>query len=118
MPKEVIETLEYLSQKYELVTLSNWFEKEQEERLEKVGIRKFFKSCYACENIKMKPNKESYLTAAGDKKIKECIMIGDSIKKDVEGAISCGMQAIYYNPGKKQSEHTNIRNFSELRQIL
>ena len=117
MPKEVIDTLEYLSQKYELVTLSNWFEKEQEARLEKVGIRKYFKSCYACENIKMKPNKESYLTAAGEHKVEECIMIGDSIKNDVEGAINCGMQAIYYNPNKNLSKYTNIQSFKELKNI-
>ena len=66
----------------------------------------------------MKPNKESYIAAAGNKKIEECIMIGDSIKNDVEGALNCGMQAIHFNPNKMGSQYTSIQNFLELKQML
>lgn len=118
IPNEITDILEYLKEKYELVTLTNWFEKEQEERLEKVGLRKYFKKIYACENFKIKPYKESYITAAGNNKIEECVMIGDSIKNDVEGAIACNMTAIYYNPKGKLTNYKNIQRFSELRMIL
>lgn len=118
IPNETIDTLEYLKEKYELVTLTNWFEKEQIERLEKVGLKQYFKKIYACEKFKIKPYKESYITAAGNNKMEECIMIGDSIKNDVEGAIACNMNAIYYNPSGKQTNYKSIQSFSELKIIL
>lgn len=117
LPDEIVDALEYLSNKYELVTLSNWFE-EQEIRLEKVGIRKYFKECFACEKIKMKPNKESYQTAIGPYKPEECIMIGDSLRTDIQGALNCNLQAIYYNPKEVQTEYRSIRSFTELKEML
>lgn len=118
LPEEVTETLEYLNSKYELVTLSNWFEETQNIRLEKVGIRKYFKECFACEKIKMKPNKESYETAIGPHKPEECIMIGDNIVTDVEGALNCNLQSIYYNPKGFKSKYNSIRAMNELRILL
>lgn len=118
IPNEVTETLAYLKEKYELVTLTNWFEKEQEERLEKVGLMQYFQKIYACEKFKIKPYKESYITAAGSHKMEECVMIGDSIKNDVQGAIECNMNAIYYNPAGKQTNYKNIQSFLELKKIL
>ncbi len=118
LPSGVLETLEYLSRKYELVTLTNWFEETQSIRLQKVGIEKYFKKIYACDRIKIKPNKESYLTAAGDNKPQNCLMIGDNLINDIEGAKKCGMQVIYYNPKKLQTQYPNIQKFEELQQIL
>lgn len=34
----------------------------------------------------------------------ECLFIGDNIKKDVEGAISCGLHGIWYSQGKTAQE--------------
>src|SRR5574344_255154 len=39
----IINTLEYLSKKYELVILSNWYIDSQRNRLSKSGILKYFK---------------------------------------------------------------------------
>ena len=55
--KDIYETLEYLSKKYELVVLTNWFEKQQAKRLETVGILKYFSKVYAPETFLIKPNK-------------------------------------------------------------
>lgn len=118
LPQETIDTLEYLSRKYELVTLSNWFEETQQIRLEKVGIKKYFKEIYTCESIKIKPNRESYQVAAGKYKAEECLMIGDSIKNDIEGAQKCNMQVLYYNPKKLPTNYPCIQTMSELKNIL
>ena len=43
---EVKNTLKYLSNKYELVVLTNWFTDCQQKRLEKAGILKYFKKVF------------------------------------------------------------------------
>ena len=30
----------------------------------------------------------------------ECIMIGDSLERDINGAINAGLRAVYYNPNE------------------
>lgn len=119
---ELEETLKYLSTKYELVVLTNWFGWQQEKRLQKYGIIEYFKKVYGADKFKVKPNKEAYQIAIGDNKTNECIMIGDGIKNDVEGAIKNGLNAILFNPNyEKQKEKDNykvIRSFNELKSIL
>lgn len=44
--KELIETIEKLSKQYELVLLSNYFEKSQRGRLKHIGIDKYFTEYY------------------------------------------------------------------------
>lgn len=110
----VSETLKYLSKKYDLVILTNWFEKPQITRLKKLDILQYFSHVYGTEKIKNKPNKEAFITAIGDFKSSECVMIGDNINTDIQGALNCNINAIFYN--KKNinlSDNTNI-----LQQIL
>ena len=59
--KELIETIENLSRKYELVLLSNYFEKSQRGRLKHIGIDNFFSEYYG-EKL-CKPNKKAFLDA-------------------------------------------------------
>ena len=48
---DVVYTLQYLKQKYDLVVLSNWFKESQEERLKRLGLNKYFSATYMTENI-------------------------------------------------------------------
>lgn len=119
--ENIINTLNYLSKKYELVVLTNWFKEEQECRLENFGINNFFTKIFAGETFKIKPNQESFITAMEDKLPKECIMIGDSLKKDVQAALNAGMKAIYINPNvskSKKENYTIINKIEELIEIL
>lgn len=119
--EKLVSMLDYLSKKYNLVILTNWFEEEQRLRLENFGIRKFFTKIFASESFKVKPNKESFIVAMENDMPEECIMIGDSFKKDVQGAISAGMKAIYLNPNATKDEkkdYTIIHNITDLKNIL
>lgn len=119
--EKLLQTLNYLSEKYELVVLTNWFEGEQICRLENFGIKHFFKKVFASENFKVKPNKEAFYVAMEDKVPEECIMIGDSFKEDIQGAINVGMSAIYINPNlnrEEKEDYTIINDITELRNIL
>lgn len=117
---KLIETLDYLQSKYELVVLTNWFEKYQINRLEKTGLLKYFKYVYGTEKIKIKPNKEAFETAAGKFDLNECIMIGDNYNADILGALNAGMNAIYYNRRKNIVDNniTCINKFEDLMELL
>lgn len=119
MNKEIYETLEYLSKKYELVVLTNWFEKQQAKRLETVGILKYFSKVYAPETFLIKPNKEAFMKACQNKP-EEAVMVGDNLKADIEGAINAGLKAIYINKNveKSSKDYITINEFSELKNVL
>ena len=92
---KLIDTISKLSQKYELVLLTNYFAASQLNRLENMGIGKFFKECYGEQCIK--PNKQAYLSACGNCDVKECIMIGDDIYLDIKRAKEEGLFTIFVN---------------------
>lgn len=99
---EIIETLEYLKSKYELVILTDWYGDQQSKRLEKLNILKYFQNLYSAEKTKRKPFKEAFIQAIGDNKPEECVMIGDNLERDIKGALNVGLKAIYYNPNNKE----------------
>ena len=94
----LIDTIHSLSQKYELVLLTNYFAQSQLNRLNNMGIGKYFSECFG-ENI-IKPNKQAYLTACGNKKPNECVMIGDDIYLDIIRAKQEGLNTIFVNSKK------------------
>lgn len=122
--KNLIDVLEYLKEKYELVILTDWFLEEQQIRLEKMNIWKYFSNIYTSENKKRKPFKEAFEQAIGNNKPEECIMVGDNIERDVQGAINAGLKAIYYcNSNEnikndKNKKYVTINKFEELKEIL
>lgn len=120
---EVVYTLQYLKQKYDLVVLSNWFKKSQDERLKRLGLDKYFSGTYMTENIPMKPNKEAFEIAKGPYEFSECVMVGDSLKTDVSGAVNANMNVIFYDRNNvkiNSNEYimATIHKFTELTDIL
>ena len=116
---EVIDVLEYLSQKYELVVLTNWFTNPQKKRLENAHILKYFKEVIGGE-VHMKPSREAFINAIGPYKTCECVMIGDDYNKDIIGANNAGLDVIYFNYKGKENinNYKEIKNISELKGIL
>ena len=120
LDSKIIETLDYLNSKYELVVLTNWFENYQIKRLEKSGISHYFTHVYGTDKIKNKPNRKAFETAAGNCNLNECVMVGDNLNTDVIGALNCGMKAIYYNRKKNivDSSIVCINKFEDLVDLL
>lgn len=124
VPKEmdinIIRTLEYLQNKYELVILTNWFENTQIQRLKNTKIYKYFTHVYATEKIKVKPNKEAFKTAMGEFAPNECVMVGDDLKIDIDGALNIGINAIFLNRKNisVDKKYTVITHLDELIKIL
>lgn len=112
-----IDTLEYLSSKYELMVLSNWFTYTQKKRLENAGILKYFSKVSGGDERELKPSLKAFDIV--DKK-EECIMIGDSLKNDILPALEVGMQAIHItkNNAKKDLRYRQIRKLEDLKEML
>lgn len=114
--EKLVETLEYLATKYELVVLTNFFYESQYKRLEKYGIAKYFKEIYGADKHS-KPNKEAYIMAANGTNLNECLMIGDNKRLDYDKPKELGLDAIWLTSLETVNEKT-IKNLYELKNIL
>ena len=79
--KKIESLIRSLYNNYELVLLSNYFEESQRNRLESMNINKYFSEYYG-ESI-IKPNKETYKNACSNYQYEECLIIGDSLQRDI-----------------------------------
>ncbi len=115
----IIDTIKYLSQKYELYALTNWFTKTQEKRLENSELLKYFKKVIGTDKVKIKPNREPFEEASENQKIEECLFIGDNPKKDLDTPYKMGAQVILLDKrGKYKVTYKKITQIKELKDIL
>lgn len=120
MEPKIIELLEYLKNKYELVILTDWYVDSQKARLEKAGILQYFQEVYGAEKTKRKPYIDAFMQAIGNNKPEECVMIGDSLERDIKGAIQAGVKPVYYCPKEddRQGAFVKIRKLDVLKIML
>jgi len=122
---DTIEILQYLKDKgYGLHLITNGFEETQHNKLKHSGLDIFFKVVVTSEcSNSLKPQKEIFeyaLTKTGAK-VKESLMIGDTVEVDVVGALSVGMDAVHvnYNGAEQEAEPTyTINHLKELKDFL
>lgn len=114
---DLIKVLDYLSKKYDLYAISNWFTKTQSIRLEKMGVLKYFKKVYGADINYYKPDKRVFDVILKDYKKEDCISIGDSLQNDVILPISLGMKALWKTK-KKSKEYQTFEKLTDLMQIL
>lgn len=116
------EILEYLESKYKLHIITNGFEEVQNLKIEKSGIKKYFKEIITSESVGVKkPNKKvfEYALSKVNTEASRTIMIGDSYEADVLGGLNAGMLAVYFSPEKKQENGVlTINSLIELKQYL
>lgn len=111
------ELLHDLSQKYELVVLTNGFGFSQEKRLEHAKIREYFKEVIGGDET-IKPDPKSFKKAIGNHSPQECLMIGDSLEKDILGALKCGLQVLFLTKSSNHYDFPTIKELNELKRIL
>lgn len=115
-------TLEYLLEKdYRLFILTNGFLSTQQEKMRNSGIERFFERIFSSEEIGVnKPHREIFhwaVTSLNAPK-KQCLMIGDDLKVDVEGALIYGMDAILFDPHNKESSSDRYITIHQLEDLL
>lgn len=118
-----IETLDYLSETYELHIITNGFQEIQSIKLGESGIADYFSHVVSSEEVeKRKPDPIIFNYAAGLTKSSglENLMIGDHFEADVLGALSVGWHAIHYDPAHESEQPVKhrISDLAELRSWL
>ena len=111
----LIHTIDTLSKKYELVLLTNYFGISQINRLNNMGIGKYFTEVYGEKLIK--PNNGAYIKACGSCRPEECVMIGDSLYLDVECAQNNGLKAIFINTNGILTDHLEVMVIDKVEDI-
>lgn len=115
----VFKILTYLSGKYNLYAYTNWFTLNQEYRLKKYDLLKFFQKIYGWDILPTKPSIIGLDKIVNCRDIKEFIMIGDSLQTDLDLPCKKGMHTIFLNRKNIiQDKHLEINNINELKRIL
>jgi len=116
---DVIEALDFLKrQNIEIGVLSDGAQKQQEFKLKKTGILKYFKFVLTAESEGMsKPNPFFFQKGASMFGVEsnDVIYIGDNLKKDAMGATDAGLMGIWLN-----RNHSNLffgRSITDLREF-
>jgi len=113
-----------LSLHYDLHIITNGFKEVQYIKLKKSGIYSFFNKIIVSEDVGvLKPHKNifQYALKACFAKPKDCLMIGDDIISDVQGARSFGIDQVFFDykfSNKKVQATYIISHLKELEKIL
>lgn len=115
-----IEVLNYLKDKYRLHIITNGFMEVQHIKIKKSGLDHFFEGIHISEEIGFKkPEPEIFhhaVTQAGT--IPDCcIMIGDNLETDIQGARNAGLHPVWFNPGKEKTFKTELKQINNLHEI-
>ena len=99
------DVLELLSKKYKLHIITNGFEEVQHIKMRCSDLAKYFNVIMTSQKAGVKkPDEKIFLQALSDAdaKASESVMIGDDLPVDVYGAQKVGMQAILFDPHRKE----------------
>lgn len=122
-----VEILEGLKEKVRLVLMTNGLSLVQNGRLKQSDLAKYFEEIIISEEIGYaKPNPEIFKIAFEKIKYnnkKKVLMVGDSLKSDVQGGINFGIDTCWFNPMKKENKSGLIPTYEigklkEIRDIV
>lgn len=122
-----IETLEYLKSKgYTLSIISNGFIEVQYTKLRRSGLLPYFSNVFLSEEVGYQKPDIRFFQAVLDRlnaTPAECLVIGDNLQTDIQGAQNANMRAIFYNahpeqPSKNEFSGQIIANLLEIKTIL
>ncbi|WP_224483798.1 YjjG family noncanonical pyrimidine nucleotidase [Robertkochia aurantiaca] len=117
------EILNYLKETYRLHIITNGFAAVQKGKLINSGIDHFFDIVVNSEMAGVKkPNPYIFHLALKKAAVRpeSAVMIGDSLEADVLGALSVGMQAVYYNSKNETAPDgiIEIKRLTDIKTIL
>lgn len=102
------EVLDYLLPKYKMHIITNGFNDVQSTKLEKSGLGRYFDQVITSESCGAKKPSErifDYTLQKIEASKSECIMIGDNLNTDIQGAINASIDQVYFNPTGKAHQH-------------
>lgn len=118
-----IEILEYLRPKYALHIITNGFHFAQDKKLKNSNIAHYFQTITNSESAGVKkphPTIFEHALSLAKANKEDCIMIGDSLEADVEGALSFGIDAVFFNEHSApvNGRISQVKHLLELKNIL
>lgn len=119
---DAIDVLKELKSKYKLGIITNGDEHQQIKKIGITGLKEYFNSINISSEIgASKPDRKIFETACERmmEAPKNCVMIGDNYKLDIQGAKNYGLNAIWINRKNEDIEFDNqIKELKELLNIL
>ena len=115
--KVLVPLMEYLSNKYDLFVISNWYTKTQKIRLKKLGIAKYFKKIIGADINHLKPDKRAFDIILNEYNANDIISIGDSFENDIELPASLGMKVLW-KTAEKSDKYKTFEKIEELKDLL
>jgi YjjG family noncanonical pyrimidine nucleotidase len=118
-----IEILDYLKGNYSLHIITNGFHTVQQGKLKNSGLDVYFKTVTNSENAGCKkphPAIFEYALSVANADKHHSVMIGDCIEADVQGAIDCGIDAIFFNEHRAEAHPSipQVHHLLELKNFL
>lgn len=118
------EILEYLHPRYPMTIVTNGFDEIQATKIESAGIGHYFRHIITSQRAgSKKPSRKIFefaLEQTGHVP-ESAVMIGDNLQTDIAGAMSAGIDTIYYNPTRLYHESAvthEIAALLELKSLL
>lgn len=116
-----VEILEYLKPKYSLHIITNGV--QEIDKLKNADIYHYFDTVTNSEQAGCKkPDAKifEYALKIANAEKDTCVMIGDCIEADVQGALNCGLDAIYFNENKLAVKDgiSQVHHLLELKNFL
>lgn len=122
LKEHCIDTLDYLKQNYQLHIITNGFKESQAIKIDGSGLRPYFSQIIISdEHQLMKPEEQIFRLAErlSGAETHECVMIGDSLESDVQGAKNAGWEAIYFNENIPETyTGKSINSLHQLRSLF
>lgn len=118
------EILLYLYPNYQLNIISNGFYDVQLTKIKNSGISPYIFKVFTSDRIgysKPKAGIFEYAISSVNAKKKDCLMVGDDMLNDVQGAKNAGVDQVYFNPEKREisiQPTYEINDLLELKGIL
>ena len=116
-----LKVLEYLQQRYELHIITNGFKETTITKMSLSGLNPYFNNVIISEDVgynKPHPAVFQYALDKAKAGLHESIMIGDSLEADIYGAQNFGMQAIFFNPMRKEKPADVAQEIYHLEELL
>lgn len=124
---DAYEILSSLSTKYDLYVVTNGVSYTQHNRLNKSGVKSFFKDVFVSEDIGyQKPMKEYFqycFERIENFQLEKTLIIGDSLSSDIQGGINMGIDTCWIHDKNQHNEKNlpityEINNLNDLKKIL
>lgn len=118
MVEGALDLLKFLKENdKDVIVLTNWYTDCQTKRLKNLKLLDYVDKVYGGD-ICLKPNKDAFINACGDVDFKDCIMIGDTYKNDIEMPKNLGMEALLINDKHKSKYKNKIKSLEEVKEWI